>query len=74
MFLPTEVAGSTLHVCNAALFNLKTLDPAPPCPTVERLLSVRGGMIRHSRALILLYRRQTVTYQHSQNGLKPPVV
>ena len=69
--ISTSGYGSTLHACNVAflwkLWNLR------PCPTIEQLMSVKGGAIHRSRAFILLF-RHIVTFQHSQNGLKPPVV
>ena len=45
-----------------------------PRPTIERLSSVRGDVIRHSRAFVFHFRPQIMTFQRSKNGLKPSVV
>ena len=58
---------------HAPLFSAQKSWNFRPHPTMERLLSVRGGGIQHSRTFFLPFSSQIVTFQGSQNGL-PSVV
>ena len=59
--------------CNVALFSAWKSCNFRPCPTVEPLFCERQHDLATS-GFILPFRHPIVTFQCSQNGLKPPVM